>query len=140
MLIILLLWTGLILSQPSEIKVRQGCDLLQTCLIRKQSPIRRVYASCCHTPMFDIGGLAAMLNTNLINETNQPEIRFRIIGRQALKKATDSNTEGFKRPKMSWSIPLAWIWTMSKRIDKTKMEPIPVDVSVPTVFENFKEG
>ena len=139
MLIILLLWTGLVVSQPSEIKVRQGGDLLQTCLIRKQSPIRRVYASCCHTPMFDIGGLAAMLNTHLINDTSKPEIRFRIIGRQA-HKATDSKMRGLKRPNMSWSIPLAWTWTMGKRIDKTKMEPVPVDVSNPNILENFKEG
>ena len=126
-------------QKPSEIKVQHGGDLLQTCLIREKSPIRRVYAGCCDTPMFDIGGLAAMVNTDLIEE-DQREIRFRIIGRQALKAATGDGKETLQKPKMSWSIPFSWIWIMSRRIQKDKMEPTPIDVSNPTILENFKPG
>lgn len=127
--------------KPSEIKVQQGGDLLQACLIREGSPIRRVYASCCDTPMFDIGGAAAMLNTDLIND-EQREVRFRIIGRQALKvaAAAGDGQEILERPKMSWSLPLSWIWIMSKRIQKDRMEPTPIDLSSPKLLENFKPG
>ena len=87
--------------------------------------------------MFDIGGLAAMLNTHLIDDTSKPKIRFRIIGRQAFYKATDSKMGGLKRPKTSWSI---FIGMGLKRIDKSKMEPIPVDVFNPNILENFKKA
>ena len=87
--------------------------------------------------MFDIGGLAAMLNTHLIDDTSKPKIRFRIIGRQAFYKATDSKMGGLKRPKTSWSI---FIGMGLKRIDKSKVEPIPVDVFNPNILENFKKA
>ena len=93
--------------------------------------------------MFDIGGLAAMVNTDLLDEKNKPDIRFRIVGRQALKVPTTPVSDGKdipKKPKISWSLPLSWIWTMSKRIQKDKMEPSPIDVSEPRLLENFKPG
>jgi hypothetical protein len=85
--------------------------------------------------MFDIGGNAALLNTDLLEESSKAGIRFRIIGRHALKDQTKE-----KAPSMSWSVPLGWFWTMSGRIQKDKMEPNPLDVSSPLIMKNFREG
>ena len=123
--------------QPSEIKVQQGGNWLVPSLIREKSPVRRVYASCCDTPMFDIGGAAAMLNTDLLELETRPPVKFRIIGRDAQKAVSSSNE---KKPAISWSLPLAWLWTMPGRIQKEKMEPTPIDISKPKILENFKQG
>ena len=123
-------WTSI---YPSEIKVSQGQDHMSVCKIRDASQIRRVYASCCNTPLFNIGGAGFLLNTNLVDEINKPDVRFRIMGRQALKG------DGPK-PKISWSVPLSWFWTMPGRINKDKMEPTPIDISAPKVLDGFKQG
>lgn len=124
--------------QPSEITVKEGANNLVPALIREKSPIRRVYASCCDTPTFDIGNMAAMLNTDLLDDDQKPPVKFRIIGRQALKKT--KNGTDTKPLAMSWSVPLSWFWTMPRRIDKTKMEPNPINLANPQVMQNFKEG
>lgn len=125
--------------QPSEISVQQGMNKLTPVLIREKSPIRRVYASCCDTPMFDIGGQAAMLNSDLVkDEKDKPDVTFRIIGRHALKNNDTPN----KKPSISWSVPFSWFWTMPKRIQKDKMEPTPIDLTgdVVHVMKDFQEG
>ena len=129
-------WGGVDYTQiyPSEIKVLKGQELIHTCLIRPKSPIRRVYASCCDTPLFTVGSNSALLNTHLLpNEEDKPDVRFRIIGRNSLNGPSG-------KPSMSWSVPLNWLWVMGMRIQRDKMEPVPVDISQPTVLENFKEG
>ena len=132
-------WGGADWTQiyPGEISVVDGAEHLRTCLIRDKSPIRRVYASCCKTPMFSVGGMSALLNTHLLDETNKPEVKFRIVGRQALAGGGPSE----EKPKISWSVPLfAWPATMIPRCKKELMEPMPVDVSNPEILDNFKEG
>ncbi|CAB9512908.1 expressed unknown protein [Seminavis robusta] len=130
-------WGGVDLTQiyPSEISVKEGSNLLTPTLIREGSPVRRVYASCCDTPMFDIGSAAALINTDLLEETNKPAVKFRILGRHAL-----SNDKEKAPPNMSWSVPFGWFWTMPGRIQKDKMEPTPIDLSSPQILKNFKEG
>jgi hypothetical protein len=134
-------WGGVDLTQiySSEIKITKGQELAKPSLIREKSPIRRVYASCCETPLFDIGGTgAAMLHTNLFKDENvKPDVKFRIIGRDALPGKEEANQ---KKPSMSWSIPLNWLWVMGGRINKAKGEPVPLDISQPQVLENFKQG
>ena len=127
---------------PNEITVLQGKEHLKTCLIRPKSPIRRVYTTCCYTPMFNIGSSSALLNTNLIlldkeDKANLPDVRFRIIGRQALPASKDAS---LKKPPMSWSVPLSFPFVMIKRIKKEKMEPLPLDMDNVSVLENFQEG
>jgi hypothetical protein len=134
-------WGGVDLTQiyPSEVKITKGQELAQPSLIREKSPIRRVYASCCETPLFDIGGSgAAMLHTNLFRDDKiKPDVKFRIIGRDALPgKKEEKRT----KPSMSWSVPLNWFWVMPGRIKKAKAEPLPLDISKPVVLENFKQG
>jgi hypothetical protein len=85
--------------------------------------------------MFDIGGASALLNTDLLEESDKASVRFRIIGRHALKNQTKE-----KAPSMSWSVPFGWFWTMPGRLQKDKMEPNPIDISSPRVLKNFKEG
>jgi hypothetical protein len=117
---------------PSEITIKSGLDSLVTTLIREKSPIKRVYCKECYTPLFTIGGSSAMVNTNLIPAEERADVRFRIIGRNALK--------GENRPKMSWSVPLSFPFVMLKRVNKEKMTPLPLDVENPTVLENFHQG
>jgi hypothetical protein len=128
-------WGGVDYTQiyPSEISVKQGQEYLKTCLIREKSPIRRVYASCCDTPLLSIGGSgAALLNSNLLPADAKPDVKFRIIGRNALP--------GNDRPHISWSVPLNWLWVMAGRVDKKKTEPLPLDISKPQLLDNFKQG
>ena len=143
-------WGGVDLVQvyPCEIKVEQGKDLCQTVLIRPHSPTRRVYATCCDTPLFDIGSLSAMVNTAVLlrgeNANDQLPVHFRIIGRHALSNNNELATQEQQQPKkppMSWSIPFwSWLLVMSRRIDKSKMEPLPLDISQPVVIPNFVRG
>jgi Family of unknown function (DUF6151) len=134
-------WGGVDLTQiyPSEIEITKGQELVQPSLIREKSPIRRVYASCCETPLFDIGGSgAAMLHTNLFQDDKvKPDVKFRIIGRDSMPAKEE---EKRKKPSMSWSVPLNWFWVMPGRIKKAKAEPLPLDLSKPVVLENFKQG
>jgi len=131
---------------PSEIQIQQGRENVSLCKIRDKSPIVRAYASCCDTPLFVVGGMSAMLNANLVaSETDKPEVKFRIIGRNAYKEAAGNVEAGEKltRPPMSWSVPLAWFWTMPKRIQKDKMTPSPIpeaDAKTVPVLPNFREG
>lgn len=125
----------ILFQQPSDITVQEGANHLVPVLIREKSPVRRVYANCCDTPMFDIGGISCLLNTDLVDETNKAPVKFRIIGRHALP-----GDEPKTKPSMSWSVPLAWFWTMPGRVQKEKMEPTPIDISSPEILKNFKEG
>lgn len=125
-------WTSV---YPSELSVEQGMEHLVVCKIRESSGIRRVYAGCCHTPLFSIGEMSCLLNTNLIDDSKKADVRFRIIGRNALH-----GEEGVPRPSISWSVPFSWFWTMPKRINKDKMQPMPVDISQPQILEGFKKG
>ena len=124
----------LIQIYPSEIQVTKGTDLIETVLIREGSPIRRSYSTCCDTPLFDIGN-AAMLNSDLLKEEEKPEVEFRIIGRHSLK-----GDGTIPKPAISWSLPWNWAFTMFKRMDSSKKEPAPVDLSKPTIMRHFKEG
>ena len=130
-------WGGVDLTQiyPSEITVVRGSEHMEVVKIRPESPIRRVYASCCGTPLFDIGTASAMVHSQILPDKDKPDIRFRIIGRHALK---GNDTE--KRPHISWSIPFSWMFVMGRRMDKAKMEPNPIDISNPKVMENFHQG
>lgn len=137
-------WGGVDLVQiyPSEITILAGKELCQTVLIRPGSPTRRVYASCCDTPLFDIGSLSAMVNTSLLTADDADKllpVHFRILGRHALpnNKLTQQQP---KKPSMSWSIPWSWLFVMGRRIDKSKMEPLPLDISQPKVIPNFEQG
>ena len=135
-------WGGVDLVQiyPCDITVLAGKELCQTVLIRPGSPTRRVYASCCDTPLFDIGSLSAMVNTALLadDDANQQlPVHFRILGRHALPNKL---TQQQPKPSMSWSIPWSWLFVMGRRIDKSKMEPLPLDISQPKVIPNFEQG
>jgi len=123
---------------PSQITVLEGKEHLVTRVLHPKSSMYRVYSSCCHTPLFSLGqGTgSALVNTDLLRQESKPDVRFRIIGRQALDYKGDE-----KRPKMSWSVPLSWFWVMSKRINKDLTKPSPVDVDhEPKVMEDFKQG
>lgn len=132
-------WGGVDWTQlyPNEIKVTEGADKLETRIIRKGSPMHRVHTTCCYTPMFSLGqGMgSALLNTHLIDddEETKPDVRFRVIGRQALK--------GENMPRISWSVPLSFPFVMMKRIHKDQATPAPVETPKELqVLENFKEG
>jgi len=134
-------WTTL---YPNEIRVLQGQDHLTTRVLHPKSPMYRVYATCCYTPMFSLGQAmgSALLNTNLIVGDEKPDVRFRIMGRQALRGDDDGGKQQ-GRPKMSWSVPLSWFWVMCRRIHKDRMTPSPVPAvgpSEPAVLEGFQEG
>jgi hypothetical protein len=129
-------WTSI---YPRDIEITQGKDLLKTVLIRPESKMRQVYCGNCCTPLFRFGMMSVLMNTSLIQEKEMvPDVRFRIIGRQALKDGPAAD-----KPKISWSVPLSWFWIMSKRVKKDLMEPMPVELpelkDVP-VLEGFKEG
>jgi hypothetical protein len=127
-------WTNI---YPSEIKVEQGQEHLAVCKIRESSKIKRVYAGCCHTPLFNIGEMSSLLNTHLVDDDKKADVRFRIIGRNAINN--NNQKGGEHRPRISWSIPLSWPWVMLGRINKDKMQPCPVDISQPQVLEGFKQ-
>jgi hypothetical protein len=129
-------WGGVDWTQlyPNEIKVEEGMEHLETRIIRKGSQQHRVYATCCYTPMFSLGQSmgSALLNTNLI-PGEKAEVRFRVIGRQALK--------GENMPAISWSVPLSFPFVMMKRIHKDQATPAPVETPKELqVLENFQEG
>ena len=128
-------WGGVDWTQlyPSELRILEGEQYLTTCLIRPKSRIRRVYSTCCYTPMFSIGEISCLLNTQLVDKENQPDVYYRIIGRDSLKGME-------KKPSMSWSVPLSWFWVMTKRVKKDRMTPLPLDIQNPKVLENFKQG
>lgn len=91
--------------------------------------------------MFTIGKSfgSAMLNSALIPKDDQKnEVKYRIIGRQALKGEKNS-----KKPKMSYSVPFGWFFTMPKRIQKDRSRPMPIEIKEGEevkVLEDFKEG
>jgi hypothetical protein len=121
----------------SDIKVLEGQENIAVGKIHDKSGIKRLYASCCSTPICSVGPSNTFLfNTNLIDEANRVPVRYRIIGRNAL-----SSEDKSPRPPMSWSVPLSWFWTMMKRMpkDKTALLPFAVPDTI-KVFENFKEG
>lgn len=125
---------------PSEIKILEGGDQLETRKIRKKSPIHRTFANCCYTPLFSTGGTgAALLNSALISDEDQTcEVQYRIIGRQALK-----GDGSMMRPPMSWSVPFSWFFNMPKRCCKDKVLPSPVEIKEDEeikVLEDFMEG
>mmetsp|Transcript_32750 Transcript_32750/g.69136 ORF Transcript_32750/g.69136 Transcript_32750/m.69136 type:complete len:195 (-) Transcript_32750:54-638(-) len=125
---------------PSEIKILEGKNQLETCIIREKSGVHRTYAKCCYTPLFSTGPSgAALFNSNLISSDDQKcEVNYRIIGRQALK-----GDGSVKKPPMSFSVPFGWFFTMPKRIKKDKILPSPVEIKEGQeikVLEGFKEG
>jgi hypothetical protein len=129
-------WGGVDLTQiyPDEIKVEEGMEHLETRIIREGSPMHRVFTTCCYTPMFSLGqgSGSALLNTNLISG-EKADVRFRIIGRQALKREN--------RPAISWSVPLSFPFVMMKRTHKEQATPAPVETPKELkVLENFKQG
>jgi hypothetical protein len=138
-------WGGVDMTQiyPSEIKVLTGLEHLTTCRIRDASKQKLVYSTCCYTPMFRIGGSSALLNTNLIPDENKVDVRFRIIGREALKEeqsAASTASDKKDRPNLSWSVPWSFPFVMFRRIKKDLMTPEPLDTKDAPVLENFKEG
>lgn len=127
---------------PSEIKVVEGQDQLETCMIREKSPYHRTYCKSCYTPLYSIGqGTgAALLNSALLSTEDQTnDIKFRIIGRQALKG--DGTT---KKPRMSWSVPFSWFFTMPKRVNSKKGVQPDLDTELESkdikVLEGFAQG
>lgn len=140
-------WGGVDMTQiyPSEIKVVEGMEHLTTCRIREESKQKLVYSTCCYTPMFRIGGESALLNTNLIpDENNKADVRFRIVGRDALKEeqsaAAAASDKKKARPNLSWSIPFSFPFVMFRRVKKDLMTPEPLDTKDARVLENFKQG
>lgn len=135
-------WGGVDYTQiyPSEITIVSGKEHIATSIIRKGSKINRFYASCCYTPLFSIGSSgAALLNSHLIpdDDVNKPDVRFRIIGRNALV----NQDHVADRPRMSWSVPLAWFWTMPGRLRKERVTPMPLEVPDHVdVLDGFHEG
>ena len=139
---------------PRDITITHGKSLLTTCKIRDTSPVKQVYTTCCYTPMFRFGSMSVLLNTNLVDDSdkvNLPDVKFRIMGRQALTPPASDGS--FKKPNISWSIPVfSWLWTMPKRINKDLMTPMPFDDKDDTnkifpkvienvpVLEGFQEG
>lgn len=94
------------------------------------------------------------MNSNLIPPETKAQlpIEFRIIGRNAWKDTKDAGSTSEqaleKRPKINWSVPFRWFWTMFPRVKKDLMTPMPFDVptgaevkegKVP-VLKGFKEG
>lgn len=134
----------------TSLRIEQGLEHVSAAIIRPNSPIRRVYANCCFTPLFSVGSTnTCLLNTHLkvVSDTNAdtktddaplPPIRFRILGRQALSGGSPN------RPSMSWSVPLAWFWTMPRRIPpKGGKDDVPLPLQFPPnlpVMEDFREG
>jgi hypothetical protein len=145
-------WGGVDYIQlyPKELTFEKGGeDHATVCLIRPTSKIRRVYATCCNTPLFQIGEMGALLNTHLVVDTNaRPVVRFRIIGRNAYKKATDLGNEEaalednseLKRPPMSWSVPMSWFWVMIRRVKNDLMTPTPLKLEDAKVLADFEQG
>ncbi|KAL7452071.1 hypothetical protein ACHAWC_003813 [Mediolabrus comicus] len=123
---------------PCEISIHEGQSKLETRLIRKGSPIPRTYAKCCFTPLFSTGGTgAALLNSALLSPEDQHcEVKYRIIGRHALKG--DGSVP--KPSNMSWSVPFGWFFTMPKRCQPDKAQPSPVelkDIKELEIIEGF---
>jgi hypothetical protein len=121
--------------EPDTVKVLEGQETVGVGKIRDKSAVKRIYATCCYTPICSVGPSGTFLfNTALIEEANRAPVRYRIIGRNAL-----SSDE--PRPSMSWSVPLNWLWTMSRRMPKDKTAPSPFNVpDTINVFDNFKQG
>lgn len=124
---------------PGEMNVIEGKGNLDVGKIRTGSPVKRVYTSCCYTPIFSVGGSnSCLVNATLLDESDRPPVQFRIMGRQALHSDVATN-----RPSISWSVPLSWFWIMSRRLPNkdqlAQIMPIefPKDIHV---FENFKQG
>ena len=128
---------------PREIKVLNGQEQLETCLIRAKSPYQRTFCKGCFTPLYSVGqGTgAALLNSALLSDEAQTnKVRYRIIGRQALKGGETIPD----KPKMSWSVPLGWFFTMPKRVDKNKGGVTPESNMIEgkdiKVLEGFVQG
>jgi len=79
------------------------------------------------------------LNSDLISSEDQKcEVKYRIIGRQALK-----GDGSVKTPPMSFSVPFGWFFTMLKRCRKDKVLPSPVEIEKGDkikVLEGFMTG
>lgn len=127
---------------PNEIKILDGQSQLETCLIRDKSPYHRTYCKSCYTPLYSIGqGTgAALLNSALLpSEAQTNEVRWRIIGRQALK-----GDGTVKKPSMSWSVPFGWFFTMPKRVNSKKdVVPEPnqtIESKDIKILEGFVQG
>jgi hypothetical protein len=133
-------WTAL---YPRDVTILKGQDLLAVTKIREGSSIRQVYATCCYTPMFRFGSMSVLANPTIMepSEDNGGElpVTFRIIGRDAWKNGK-CNTD---KPKMSFSVPFKWFWTMPFRLNKEFMEPMPLELPAVKdckVLSEFKEG
>lgn len=133
-------WTAL---YPRDITILQGQELMATTKIREGSTIRQVYTTCCYTPLFRFGSLSVLANSNALKpsegQAGELPVTFRIIGRDAWKKGK----ENVEKPKMSFSVPFKWFWTMPFRIRKEHMEPMPLVLPTPKdckVLPEFKEG
>jgi hypothetical protein len=127
---------------PNDIKVVEGQDQLATCLIRDKSPYHRTYCRSCYTPLYSIGqGTgAALLNSALLSDDAQTnDVKFRIIGRQALK-----GDGSVQKPSISWSVPIGWFFTMPKRVKSKKgVEPEPahsIESKDIEILEGFTQG
>jgi len=91
--------------------------------------------------MFRFGEMSVLMNSHLVREQDKlPDVRFRIIGRDAIASSASDKKE---KPSMSWSVPFSRFWVMPKRIKKDLMNPMPVEIAdlkdLP-VLENFKQG
>ena len=145
-----------------DVSVTRGQELLTTTLIRPKSPIRQVYASCCHTPLLRWGSMSVvsgassedfllvshhlkpshrcfwsqLMNSNLIPNDSQPPVEFRIIGRQAWKDEKN-------RPGMSFSVPFRWFWTMPRRVRPELRQRTPswlTDTKYASILQEFQPG
>ncbi|CAJ1934993.1 unnamed protein product [Cylindrotheca closterium] len=156
-------WTCL---YPRDIQMVQGTDLLKVVKIRQGSKIRQVHSTCCHSPIFRIGSVSLLVNSNIIESEQEdtttifllPPIQYRIIGRQAWKKrkVMENKVGGstivhqksnqilvLPKPKMSWSVPFGWYFCMPKRIRSDLMEPMPLEFDEEDqveVLKDFQEG
>jgi hypothetical protein len=128
---------------PDEMNVVAGKEHVRVVKIRDKSVIHRFYTTCCYTPLFRVGpSKTVLLNTNLIDDANKAEVRFRIVGRDALVNKAAATTPETRPPPMSWSVPFSWFWIMMGRSCPDKAaatSPVEVPDKV-SVLENFQQG
>ena len=133
-------WGGVDLTQinPNELSFDRGQDQLQLAKISENylgnpSTMPRVYAKCCDTPLYT-HGIAILLNTHLIGDSDRVPIKYNIMGRMALTPSNDQ-LQNEKKPKISSSVPFSWYFTMLGRAAKAGKNKSPSPWDLPDISE-----